>query len=142
MTVRELMYGLVSNDPVLNGLHLNQSTLYANFGADSPQHDFFAVLRWGGEVTTLTAQRGRLKVTERSCSLWVYDRQPTYDRINDAIKRWCEIMDALEARRTGDGTYDGFISSTYWEGDGDDAYDDALERYTKSSTYTIIASGD
>jgi hypothetical protein len=126
----------------LLGLGLNTNTVYGNGAPDSPKERFWAVLRWGAEVPGAPAQRGSTRVTERDCSLWVYDKNPDYTNINAAIRRWCVIMDGLEARKTGDAAGDGWVTVCDWNGDGDDAYDDMYEAYTRASTYTIIASGN
>jgi hypothetical protein len=72
----------------------------------------------------------------------VYDKESDYTNINAAIKRWCALLDVLEAMKTGDGPYDGWLSSCVWQGDSDDAYDETHEAWYRSSTYRIIASGD
>jgi hypothetical protein len=142
MTVRELVYGILSADAELVSLGLTPATTYANGAADSPKERTWAILRWGAETVATGGQRGRLKTVERDVTLWVYDKQRDYDNINSIIKRWCVLMENLEARRTGDGVNDGWLSQCYWQGDGDDTYDDVYEAWTKPSTYTIVANGD
>lgn len=146
MTVRELVYGLVSSDPELSTLGLDAETTFANGAPDSPPDahgKVWCVLNWGEENTTLGgANVGRGRVTERDVSLWVYSRQDDYGDINAAIKRWCALMDALEAKRTGSGPYDGWVTVTRWQGDSRDSWDDVYAANFRSSTYTIIASGD
>lgn len=143
MSVRGLVYKLIANDPALNGIGLSTSNVFANGAPDSPPHfNIFAVLRWGPEVVGTGGQRGRMKSSERECSIWVYDKNPDYTRINSVIRRWCEIMEAIEAKSTGVASTDGYITQADWNGDGEDAYDDIYEAWTRPSTYTIIASGD
>jgi hypothetical protein len=148
MTVRELVYGLVSTDPELATLGIDQSTTFANGAPDSPPDapaKMWAVLNWGPENVTLAraSENGRSRrVTERDVSLWVYSRQDDFGDINIAIKRWCAFMDALEAKPTGSGPYDGWIATTRWEGDSADGWDDVYAANYRSSAYTIIASGD
>lgn len=142
MTVRELVFATVAGDVTLNGLGFNADTVYANGAPDSPQDRRFAVLRWGPEIPALGGARGRVKPTDRDCSLWVYDRDNDYGAINSALKRWCEFMDALSAVKTGQGTYDGWVLETAWQGDTDDGWDDIYQANYRSSTYRIVASGD
>jgi hypothetical protein len=142
MSVRELVFAMVADDPYLGTLGLNTATVYANGAPDSPQERFFAVIRWGPETPGVPGQRGAGRVTERSCSLWVYDKQPDYANINLALKRWVVLLDTLEPVRTGTATGDGWVTEAYWESDGDDGYDDVYEAYYRSSTYTIVASGN
>lgn len=142
MSVRELVFSLTNNDPELNALGLNFNTVYANGAPDSPKERFWAVIHWGPETSGAPGQRGRGRVTERECALWVYNKDWEYAPINAALKRWCALMDAIEAMRTGDETNDGWITQCDWNGDSDDSYDDVYEAYFRSSTYTIVASGD
>lgn len=142
MSVRELVYLRMSTDTELSALGLTGATLYANGAPDSPQERFWGVLRWGIEIPGVRAQRGRDRVTDRECTLWVYNKSPEYDPINSAIKRWCAILDALEATKTGDAATDGWILTCEWTADIDDGYDDVYEAWYRSSGYRIIASGD
>lgn len=146
MTVRELIYGLLAADSGLNALGINANTLFANGAPDSPPEapgKVWAVLNWGVENTSLGgAARGRAKSTERDCALWVYTRQDDYGGVNMIVKRWCEVMDALEAIRTGVGANDGWVSSCIWQGDSADGWDDVYRANFRNSTYTIIANGD
>lgn len=142
MTVRELVFATASSDPQLITLGINNSTTYGNGAPDSPKEPLFAILKWGSEVNTLPGQRGAGKVTERDVALWVYDKSDDYGRINAIIKRWCVLMDALSATKTGGAAGDGWVTCCEWAGDGDDSYDDQYERITRWSSYTIIASGN
>jgi hypothetical protein len=147
MTVRELVYGLISNDSELATLGLTPDTLFANGAPDSPPDapgKIWAVLRWGAETGALLggAARGRGHVSERDCELWVYSREDDFGDINQAIKRWCAVMDGLEATRTGVGPVDGWVVATQWQGDSADGWDDVYAANYRSSAYTIVASGD
>jgi hypothetical protein len=139
-TLRELVYGLVSNDPDLG---LPPESVFAGGAPDSPPDNphskSWAVLNWGQEANLLGgAVRDGNRPSARDCSLWVYDRDADFTRINAIIRRWCEIMDALEAEPTGSG----FVIATEWQGDGADGWDDVYAANYRNSAYTIIASGD
>lgn len=142
MSVRGLLYRLLGDDPELIALGLAPGALYANGAPDTPQQRFFCVLHWGPEVVGVPAQRGPGRVTDRELSAWFYDKEPDYTAINKAIRRWCVLLDALEAIRTGDTATDGWITQCEWSGDGDDSYDETYEAWYRTSTYRIIASGD
>lgn len=146
MTVRELIYGLISTDPQLAGLGLTPDTLFAGGAPDSPPPApgrVWGVLNWGTENALLGGvARGRTKPSGRDCSLWVYSRQDDYGVINSALKRWCELMDNLQATKTGNATNDGWVIETLWQGDSADGWDDVYKANYRSSEYTIIASGD
>jgi hypothetical protein len=142
MTVRAFVYSLVANDIELNQLGYSGDNGYSGWSPESPPGDLFWVLRWGQESAGVAGARGRGKVTARTVALWAYDRQENFDRINACLKRWQDLLDALEATRTGGGSTDGWVTSTAWEGDSDDAFDDIYNAQVRSSSYTIIASGD
>lgn len=142
MTLRDLVFARTSGEPTLNVLDLDVDTVYANGGLDSPRERFWAILRWGPELPALAGQRGAGRMTERNVALWVYDKEKDYGRINAAIRRWRELMDALESVRTGLLPTDGWVIEAGWNGDGDDGYDDVWEACFRSSEYTIIASGE
>jgi hypothetical protein len=142
MTVRAYLFQAVGEDPELNALGYSLANGYTGQAPDSPPGDLFWVLRWGPEIFGVPAARGRAKVTSREVSLWAYDRQTNFDAINACIKRWQQLLDSLEAVRTGAGPNDGWITATYWEGDGEDGYDDVYTAQFRSSSYTIVAGGD
>ncbi len=142
MTVRELVFAAITSDPVMEGYGINASTLFASSAPVSPTTDVFGVLHWGPESQGLAGQRGIGKVTERDVTLWVYDTNLDYTRIADSLKRWCMLMDSLTGQRTGSDVGDGWVTCCEWAGDGDDIWDDAYERITRWSAYTIIASGN
>lgn len=142
MTLRALVFSLVADDPELNSLGYSAANGYSSHSPDSPPGDVFWVLHWGPEIVGVPAARGRAKVTEREVSLWAYDRQPNFDRINVVLKRWQALLDALEAMKTGDGANDGWVTATTWQGDSDDGFDDVYNAQLRSSSYTIVASGD
>jgi hypothetical protein len=142
MSVREYVFATCAYDPTLIGLGLNVDTLYANNAPDSPKERFWGVLRWGAEVPGAPGQRGTGRVTERECSLWVYDKAFDYTAINKAIRQWVLLLDAIEGKKTGSAPGDGWITQADWQSDGDDGYDDVYEAIYRSSTYIIIASGD
>lgn len=144
MTVREYVYGLLSNDPELIGLGLNPDNTFANGAPLSPPDtgDLWCVLNWGPETPGLTSQRGRSRTSSWDCTAWFYTRDSDYDVINRAIKRWRAIMDEVSAVRTGLGANDGWVLETEWQSDGSDGWDDVYRANFRTSEYTIIASGD
>lgn len=142
MSVREYVFTLVANDPEMNGLGYSAANGFTEWAPDSPPAGQFWVLRWGPEVPGLAGARGRGRISSRDVTLWAYDRQQTYDTINACLRRWVALMDSVEATRTGMGATDGWITSTEWAGDGDDSFDDVYNAQVRSSSYTIVASGD
>lgn len=135
MGTREFVFGLLSNDLVMNGLGISMETLYANGAPDSPPvESVFAVLRWDQE-----ANQGLKRIARGfDVSLWVYDRNADYGQIRQIIKRWCDLMEATPGMSTGDG----WVIGCDWAGNGRDDFDDIYERHVKDSHYTIVASGE
>jgi hypothetical protein len=138
MTVREVVYALSSTDAELMALGLTEETVWAAGAPDSPKGKLFMVLNWADEEPGLPNMRGRNRPTSRDVEAWFYTRDRNSDELNLAIRRWRELMDALEDVPTESGR----ITSTRWRGDGRDTWDDIYEATFRTSTYTIIANGD
>lgn len=142
MSVRELLYQLVANDPELNTLGFTPDTVYANGAPDSPMERRWAVIVWGIENPGIATQIGRGRMSDREVELWVYDRDRDYTTINSVLARWRELMDDLASVRTGAAPTDGWVTSAFWSGDGRDGYDGVYEAVYRTSAYRLIASGD
>jgi len=147
MSVRVYVFQKLANDAAMNALGIDVSTLFSSYAPDSPPRaSVFGVLRWGPENPGLDGQRDDdpsvvSPVAVIDCELWVYDNDRNYDKISAIIKRWRRVMESLPAARTGVDVTDGWITQADWQGDGDDTYDDAYDRVTRSSSCRIVASG-
>lgn len=129
MGVRERIFGVLSGDPDLNQLGINNSNLYSTFAGESAPSLRFAVLRWG--LKTSGVKRSAVL---QELSLWVYDDDRDYSWINSVIKRWCKIMDGM----AGVSMDDGWLLQADWAGDSTDEFDDVYDRITRSSSYILV----
>lgn len=142
MTVSAFVYGLVSSDPTLNTYGFNADNIYGYGAPDSPSARRFIVLAWGVTLPGIAGQRGSARMSQRECSVWVYDKDPDYTVINQVLRRCQDLFAPLLGVKTGSEPGDGWIADASWAGDQADSYDDVYECYTRYGTYTIMASGD
>jgi hypothetical protein len=133
MTVRAFTYDLLRDDPTLNALGYNTSTIFAT-APDTPASQRYMVLRWG----EVRPQFGRdTTARRRLLTVWAYDREPDYGAIIDALDRVCNLL--LPLAGVGHGG-NGFIMDVEDNGSSADLYDPAYEAYTRNWAYTITAS--
>jgi hypothetical protein len=130
--LRQAVFSLYLASPALAGLGFNEGNIYPNFTPDGPAGDRFMVLRWG----TTTVGVGRANRIRLSC--WVYNRQPDYRPIANALLEIRERLLTLIAVRLS--PTEAILGVTY-EGDSDDLYDDGYRAYTRWTSHTITASG-
>lgn len=137
MTVREALYSIISGDAELASLGYVEDNVYANGAPDSPPEvgtKHWLTLQWGEELPSLRGQRGRSRVTVRTLTVWVYDRDRDYTTINLAVKRLMDLLEGIEQV--------GPVLCANWQGDGVDGYDDVYQASFRNSTYTIVANED
>jgi hypothetical protein len=142
MALRDYLFRLVANDPKLTAMELTERNGFGAQAPDSPPgEEAFWVLRLSGPVSALGGSYGPKRVRSATAALWVYEKRGSRDygrTIDPALRRWEEMIDALEAPDLGDGAY--FLGAEY-VGQQDDAYDDVYERVVRSSAYTISYTG-
>lgn len=131
-TLRQFIYAAYLNSPVLADLGLVEANIFPNFSPDGVPDPLFMVIRWG-----VTA-RGIGAVNRVSLGCWVYNREPDYGPIADAIKEIRQILPPLAGMRM---TSSEAIVDVRYEGDSDDLYDDGYRAYTRWTSHTITASG-
>lgn len=131
-TLRQAVFAQYTNSPVLEGLGLTEETIYPNFSPDAPQGDRFLVLRWG------VTNKGIGPVNRVRLGCWVYNRQPDYGPIADALKEIRALLPALAGVKMSPTEA---ILSVDYEGDSEDLYDDGYRAYTRWTSHTITASG-
>jgi hypothetical protein len=135
MDLRSTVAQALKLDTGLHALNIPADMVLLNNSVDSPVPDRFLVLRWGNDIPLFGAQRSP---KERELSLWVYDRDQSYEAVRAILAR----ADSVLAGLVGNPTGSGYIIDVRWSGDGADDWDDVYERTYKSATYTIVGSGD
>lgn len=130
--LRQAVFGLYVATPELAALGLTEETIYPTFTADGPAGDLFLVLRWG------TTTRGIGPVNRIRLACWVYNRQPDFGPISDALLIIRHRLPALAGVVMAEGHS---VLSVDYEGDSDDLYDDGYRAHTRWTAHTITASG-
>lgn len=136
MTLREAVFNALADDATLGSLGITRASLYPNWTPDSPAADQmrWVVLRWGVADTP----PGR-DTTARNIAMtvWAYDREPTYSRIDPILRRCRAVLDGLiAARYTGGAVLDVRVAFS-----SEDTWDGAYDAVSRSDTYQIVASG-
>lgn len=135
--LREYVWNLVSADAGMNGLNIGADSLFAMSAPDSPAATLqvWAVLNWGIEEPPL----GRDTTTRRRfVSVWAYDRQRRYDRIEAILGRVRDLLYPLKAVNYAAG---GWITEVTDNGTSEDLWDPAYNAATKNWQLTIVSSG-
>lgn len=136
--LREYVWGLLKVDPVLNGLGINENSLFGSYAPDSPSADLqkWMVIRWG----ISEARLGRdSDVRRKFLSIWAYDRQRDFTDIDLMLERVRDILYPLKAINYNNSN--GYITEVIDNGYSDDVWDPQYEASTKNWQLTIIASG-
>ena len=131
-TLRQAVFARYLASPVLAGLGLTEDTIYPNFSPDSPSSDKFLVIRWG--ITT----KGVGAANTVSITCWIYNREPDYGPISDALLEIRAILPSMIGFRM---SATEAILGVGYAGDSDDLYDDAYRAWTRYTSHTITASG-
>jgi len=131
--LRQMVYAMMTNSFVLSGLGY-AAHVYPAYSPDSPVEDRFLVLRWGG------TSRGIGAANPVILNSWVYNREPDYGPIGDALAEIRALVESLPAVRLQDGSGNAVLG-VFWEGESGDLYDPAYRAYMRNSSHTITASG-
>lgn len=130
--LRQAVYALLTSSPDLATLGLGQGAILPNFTPEGPSGDRFMVLRWG------TTSVGIAQVNRVRLGVWVYNRQPDFQPITDALQVVRNLLPALAGVVMAPGHS---VLSVDYEGDSDDLYDDGYRAHVRWTSHTITASG-
>lgn len=138
-SLRNLVFDTLRNDATMNTAGITTASLYPIFSRDSPpvsvEGTKFAILRWG------PAGIGIGNVIPVDLDFWVYNRDPDYDPIMDALLHARVLLAGLEGLAV-DVAHTGWVNGVNWQGGTADLYDPLYEAYTRSESYRITASGN
>ena len=132
MSVRELIFDGITEDPVLNTLGFTADNVFSDHSLDTPQVRPLMVLRWQNVVV------GIGPVNQRILQVWVHDRPADYERIDQTLKRLRTLLGSIEAVRLDGG--DAGLHTVIWEGDSDDLRDDEVGTITRWGQYRLTGS--
>lgn len=120
-----------ANSPgTLGAIGLHPDHIYAA-GVDSPDGDLFVTIVFGNSDVGIGASK-RTAVT-----VWVYDRDRDYLRIEAALKRIRALFEGVEAAKT----VEGWITTIRWTGDSGDLADDVYRARVRNSDFIMVDSG-
>jgi hypothetical protein len=128
MTARAALQSLLEEDPELVALGLE--AVYAANSVDTPDEEFFAVVSWG-PATSAFGQTGTDRV-----SIWLYDKQRDYGRINAGLARLKDLILGTTQRLGADGST---LSVAEWNGESQDLFDTGYEAVTRYADFTVAS---
>lgn len=134
VALRDLVYRSLSTSAALGLTGLTPGGIYPAMTPDSPAERIFMVLRWGPTSPGIGA------ANSGDLSVWAYDREERYDRVEEVLKATRPILLGLEAAVLPAGA--GAVLGVRWEGAGPDLYDDAYVAWTRYESYRVTASGN
>ena len=130
--LRNAVYALLKASTDLEAAGYPPESVSPNFTPDGPEGDRFLVLRWG------ITNRGISVVNQVRLSVWVYNRQPDFGPIADALKAVKATLPTLAGVVMAPGES---VLAVDYTGDSDDLYDDGYQAHTRWCSHTITASG-
>lgn len=131
-TVRDLIFNTLKNDGILNGLDLNESSMFNGNDADTPNMRPFMVFRWGQTSAGMDVMR------RRTLQVWVHDEPSDYSAIDSALERVRDILTSLFGVNVSSTTK--WVAQIDWELDSDDLSDDVQNTVTRYSQFTVVGS--
>lgn len=130
--LRQAVFALLVATPELAAVGLNEETILPNFTPEGPQGDHFLVLRWGGTTPGI----GNVNQVRLAC--WVYNRQPDFGPIIDAIKAINVRLPSLAGNVMAPTES---VLAVDYEGQSDDLFDTGYRAHTRWCSHLITASG-
>lgn len=129
--MRSLIRSVIIADATLEGFGVVDGAVLAG-DVDTPAERPFINLRWGPTNVGLST------VDRRLITLWVHDMPGDYARIDAIIRRLKIILLSLEARAHASG----YVLMVEWSGDSEDLIDDGHGTITRTTSFTLVSSGN
>jgi len=130
--MRQAFFAHVVETPGLEDLGFARESISPGFTPDGPSGDRFMIMRWGLTTPGIGA------VNQVRLSIWVYNRQPDYQPIADALLLLRPRLALMEAVVMAPGES---VLAVRFEGDSEDLYDDGYRAHTRWCSHLITASG-
>lgn len=136
MSARNLLFDLFKNDPQLNGLGIDASSVYGSQTVDSPavQQERWLFIRWG--VAEMPVGRDTF-TRPVPVGLWAYNRQRDYTPIDAILKRCHTLMLTLTGTPCPGG---GIFVQADYAFSSEDLYDDAYSAVMRGNTYRAVVT--
>lgn len=133
---RTFVYSLLKTDAnstslgSLGDIGLKPDNIYGA-GVDTPQGEVFLAIRFGAQGP------GHGPSNKGLFTIWAYDRNSDYLRIDQMLKRCRELLDSVSAQKTTEG----WITTIDWESESEDLADDVYRASARNATFAIVSSG-
>ena len=137
--IRDIVYNLLRNDTVLNGLEINSNSIYQAGTVDTLPAKPALALQWCDltpgpfEFGSTFTGAGTSVLTLR-----VHDELGDYDRIDAILAAAKEVLCSAVAVRSLSSP-NWILIQADWTGDGPDLRDDGYGTLTRFSTYRVAA---
>lgn len=129
--MRALIRSTITGDATITGLGVVAAAVLAG-DVDTPGLRPWINLRWS------ITREGLAQVTRRDLVIWVHDKPGDYDtKIDPIIRRLRIILPALE----GVPHPYGHLTAVEWVGDSEDLVDDGHGTITRTTSYSIVGTG-
>ena len=128
----QLLYVDASNASAgtLGAIGLLPGSIYTT-GVDTPKGDTFLIIKFDD------MRRGMGASNRTNVTIWVYDTNKDYRRIEQMLRRIRQLFEGTEATQTDTG----WITAIRWTGDGADLFDDVYRASVRNSAFQMIDSG-
>lgn len=140
---RDAVYQAIVNDPTLNDLGIDTTSVFPNFSMDQrpPVGGLFVILRWEdqsfvGKGTFAGTRRG---IGSRNLTVWVHiakTESSDFTRIDAAHDQIEKVLTELE-HVPGDDNYT--ITCIYATGRGGDLRDDGFDTLTRNAAFSVLS---
>jgi len=107
---------------------MTANTILGSSVQDSPEVRPFAVLKWADVTPAFTTGSSEIM------QFWAYDEPGSYDNINSILKRVRAVLDENTDVEVDDERY----STSKWNGDSAELYDDIFKCIVRYATFTIV----
>ena|SRR5688500_5943102 len=128
--MRALVRLALIQDPTLITLGVVPEGVFAG-DVDTPDQRPFLQLRWSNTTPGVDV------VSRRDLVIWVHDNAGDYERIDSVIRRIKTIMSQL----VGVPHAAGYLMVCEWTGDSADLTDDGHGTITRTTSFSIVGTG-
>lgn len=129
--MRALIRSTITGDATLVGLGVVAAGVLSG-DVDTPESRPFLNLRWS------TTRPGLDVVTRRDLVIWVHDQPSDYEsKIDPIIRRLRTLLPSL----AGVVHPYGHLTAVEWTGDSEDLTDDGHGTITRTTSYSIVGTG-
>lgn len=137
--LRDLVFNAIQSDGIMNSLGIDVDSLYPTYARQdaiySVEGNRFMILRWG------PTEIGIGPVKPVTLDAWMYNREPDYGPITDALSRVRAILAGLVGAPV-DAGHSGWVNGVQFQGGTADLFDDVYGAYVRSESHRITASGN